>query len=398
MNQADVRTMGGGDLLPLLQRDPYPFYEQLRRSGPVVWAPSLERWLVTGHPEVVEVLRDERFSADRRKWRGFEPVVEPGREGARSMLVVDPPDHTRLRTLVQKAFTPRVVERLRPRIEALVKEALDEAEARGSMDLVADLAYPLPVTVIAELLGVPVEDRSAFRRWSDALVGALDPVALTDRRSAVLAARDALHAYLERVVAERRAAPRDDLISRLVEAEEQGDRLSGPELLAMGVLLLVAGHETTVNLIGNGINALLAHPDQLARLRDEPELIEPAVEELLRYDSPVQLTGRVALEELELGGRRVEPGQMLMLLLGAANRDPRVFAEPERLDLGRDPNPHLAFGRGIHFCLGAPLARLEGQIAIGELVRRFPTLRPAGAPERRPTVTLRGFASLPLTW
>ncbi|HZV53169.1 MAG TPA: cytochrome P450 [Candidatus Dormibacteraeota bacterium] len=398
MNQADVRTMGGGDLLPLLQRDPYPFYEQLRRSGPVVWAPSLERWLVTGHPEVVEVLRDERFSADRRKWRGFEPVVEPGREGARSMLVVDPPDHTRLRTLVQKAFTPRVVERLRPRIEALVKEALDEAEARGSMDLVADLAYPLPVTVIAELLGVPVEDRSAFRRWSDALVGALDPVALTDRRSAVLAARDALHAYLERVVAERRAAPRDDLISRLVEAEEQGDRLSGPELLAMGVLLLVAGHETTVNLIGNGINALLAHPDQLARLRDEPELIEPAVEELLRYDSPVQLTGRVALEELELGGRRVEPGQMLMLLLGAANRDPRVFAEPERLDLGRDPNPHLAFGRGIHFCLGAPLARLEGQIAIRELVRRFPTLRLAGTPERRPTVTLRGFASLPLTW
>ncbi len=314
------------------------------------------------------------------------------------MLVVDPPDHTRLRTLVQKAFTPRVVERLRPRIEALVKEALDEAEARGSMDLVADLAYPLPVTVIAELLGVPVEDRSAFRRWSDALVGALDPVALTDRRSAVLAARDALHAYLERVVAERRAAPRDDLISRLVEAEEQGDRLSGPELLAMGVLLLVAGHETTVNLIGNGINALLAHPDQLARLRDEPELIEPAVEELLRYDSPVQLTGRVALEELELGGRRVEPGQMLMLLLGAANRDPRVFAEPERLDLGRDPNPHLAFGRGIHFCLGAPLARLEGQIAIRELVRRFPTLRLAGTPERRPTVTLRGFASLPLTW
>ncbi len=398
MNQADVRTMGGGDLLPLLQRDPYPFYEQLRRSGPVVWAPSLERWLVTGHPEVVEVLRDERFSADRRKWRGFEPVVEPGREGARSMLVVDPPDHTRLRTLVQKAFTPRVVERLRPRIEALVKEALDEAEARGSMDLVADLAYPLPVTVIAELLGVPVEDRSAFRRWSDALVGALYPVALTDRRSAVLAARDALHAYLERVVSERRAAPRDDLISRLVEAEEQGDRLSGPELLAMGVLLLVAGHETTVNLIGNGINALLAHPDQLARLRDEPELIEPAVEELLRYDSPVQLTGRVALEELELGGRRVEPGQMLMLLLGAANRDPRVFAEPERLDLGRDPNPHLAFGRGIHFCLGAPLARLEGQIAIRELVRRFPTLRLAGTPERRPTVTLRGFASLPLTW
>ncbi len=314
------------------------------------------------------------------------------------MLVADPPDHTRLRTLVQKAFTPRMVERLRPRIETLVEEALNAAGERGGMDLVADLAYPLPVTVIAELLGVPVEDRAAFRRWSDALVGALDPVAPANRRGAVLAARDALHAYLRQVIAERRADPRDDLISRLVEAEEQGDRLSGPELLAMGVLLLVAGHETTVNLISNGVNALLNHPDQLARLHREPELIEPAVEELLRYDSPVQLTGRVALEALELGGQRVEPGQMVTLMLGAANRDPRVFADPGRLDLGRDPNPHLAFGRGIHFCLGAPLARLEGQIAIGALIRRFPGLRLAGVPERRPTVTLRGFVSLPLAW
>jgi pimeloyl-[acyl-carrier protein] synthase len=398
MDQVDVTTMRGGDLLPLLQHDPYPFYEQLRSAGPVVWAPSLGRWLVTGHPEIVEVLRDERFSADRRKWKGFEPIIEPGREGARSMLVVDPPDHTRLRGLVQQAFTPRVVEGLRPRIESLVREALDRAEDRGGMDLVADLAYPLPVTVIAELLGVPVEDRESFRRWSDALVGGLDPVAVSDRRAAVLAARDALATYLQRIIEGRRAAPRDDLLSHLIEAEEQGDRLSGPELVAMGVLLLVAGHETTVNLIGNGVNALLAHPDQLARLRDAPELVEPAVEELLRYDSPVQLTGRVALEELELGGRRVEPGQMVMLLLGAANRDPRVFPHPDRLDLGRAPNPHLAFGRGIHFCLGAPLARLEGQIAIAALVRRFPTLRLAGEPVRRPTVTLRGFASLPLTW
>ncbi|HLH68655.1 MAG TPA: cytochrome P450 [Candidatus Dormibacteraeota bacterium] len=398
MNKVDVGTMPSGDLLLLLQHDPYPFYEQLRSAGPVVWATSLGRWLVTGHAEVVEVLRDERFSADRRRWEGFAPVIEPGREGGRSMLVADPPDHTRLRTLVQKAFTPRMVERLRPRIETLVEEALNAAGERGGMDLVADLAYPLPVTVIAELLGVPVEDRAAFRRWSDALVGALDPVAPANRRGAVLAARDALHAYLRQVIAERRADPRDDLISRLVEAEEQGDRLSGPELLAMGVLLLVAGHETTVNLISNGVNALLNHPDQLARLHREPELIEPAVEELLRYDSPVQLTGRVALEALELGGQRVEPGQMVTLMLGAANRDPRVFADPGRLDLGRDPNPHLAFGRGIHFCLGAPLARLEGQIAIGALIRRFPGLRLAGVPERRPTVTLRGFVSLPLAW
>jgi pimeloyl-[acyl-carrier protein] synthase len=398
MNEVDLKTIPSGDLLLLLQHDPYPFYEQLRSAGPVVWASSLGRWLVTGHAEIAEVLRDDRFSADRRKWQGFAPIIEPAPEGARSMLVTDPPDHTRLRTLVQQAFTPRTVEQLRPRIETLVEEALRAAEERGGMDLVGDLAYPLPVTVIAELLGVPVQDRASFRRWSDALVGALDPVASTDRRAVALAARDALHTYLRRVIAERRAVPRDDLISRLVEAEEQGDRLSGPELLAMGVLLLVAGHETTVNLIGNGVNALLAHPDQLARLQQEPELIEPAVEELLRYDAPVQLTGRVALEELELGGRQVAPGQMVTLLLGAANRDPHVFADPEQLDLGRDPNPHLAFGRGIHFCLGAPLARLEAQIAIGALIRRFPSLRLAGVPKRRPTVTLRGFASLPLTW
>jgi len=349
-------------------------------------------WVLTRYEHVALVLKDASLSADRTRFEGFDPPEDF--EVHQSMLTLDPPQHTRLRGLVNRAFTPRTVERLKPRIEALVERILDGAERRGSIELVSELAYPLPVTVIAEMLGVPAEDWPRFREWSRVLAASLDP--LMGRQDAAIddyvAARNALASYLSEVVAERRLEPRDDLMSDLLAVGELDSR----ELIVMLNLLLVAGHETTVNLIGNGTLALLRHPEQMARLRDQPDLLEPAVEELLRWDSPVQLTARIATADFELGGKPICKGELLMTLLGAANRDPGQFPDPDRLDIGRSPNHHLAFGRGIHFCLGAPLARLEAQIAIGSLVRRFPALRLAGDPELSPTVTLRGLRALPL--
>jgi cytochrome P450 len=313
------------------------------------------------------------------------------------MLVSDPPDHTRLRALVQKAFTPRMIEQLRPRIIAIVGELLDRiAERGGRFDLIEDLAYPLPVVVIAELLGVPPSERATFHDWSADLAASLDPLVSSELAERAMNSRDALHAYFRSIIAERRRAPKSDLISALVAVEERGDNLSEPELVVMCTLLLIAGHETTVNLIGNGVLALLRHPDQLERLRSTPELIGPAIEELLRYDSPVQLTGRIVTKPLTIGGQSIAAGDWVLPLLGAANRDPAQFSEPDKLDLGRNPNPHVGFGRGIHFCLGAPLARVEGQIAIGALIKRFPKLAVAGQPVRRDQITLRGLKSLPL--
>ena len=383
-------------LLPRVRRDPYPTYRALRRRDPVHRSLLLDTWVLARHQDVSFVLRDDRFSVERERWRGFQLLAPAPRVA--SMLVVDPPYHTRLRGLVSRAFTPRTVERLRPRIEAIVDEALERGAARGGMELVEELAYPLPVTVIAELLGVPAEDWPRFRAWSAALVASLDPMSARDDRSvaAMLEAREALGAYLSEVIALRRREPGEDLISGLLSVEESGEGLSHLELVVMANLLLVAGHETTVNLIGNGVLALLRHPEQLALLRERPEIVGSAVEELLRWDSPVQLTARVALQPVELGGQLVEPGELVLALLGSANRDGDQFCDPDRLDLTRDPNPHLSFGRGIHFCLGAPLARLEAQIAIGALVSRFPRLRLAGAVRRRPTVTLRGLSRLPL--
>jgi cytochrome P450 len=313
------------------------------------------------------------------------------------MLVSDPPDHTRLRTLVQKAFTPRMVDHLRPRIQSVVDELLDKAlEGGGEFDLIEHLAYPLPVIVIAELLGVPAEDRATFHDWSAALAASLDPLVTSEMMDRAWVSRDALHAYLRGIISERRRNPRGDLISALVAVEEQGDTLSEPELVVMCTLLLIAGHETTVNLIGNGMQALLRHPDQLTRLRERPALITPAIEELLRFDPPVQMTGRMLLEDVQLGGKTIPAGEFVLPLLGAANRDPNQFSNPDQLDISRNPNPHVAFGRGIHFCLGAPLARVEGQIVIGSLIRRCPNLRLNGQPKRRDQITLRGLDSLPV--
>jgi cytochrome P450 len=382
--------------LPEVREDPYPTYRALREADPVHRSPFMDMWILTRYADVALVLRDGRFLADRTGWEGYQEL--PGADNTRSMLVLDPPDHTRLRGLVSKAFTPRMVERMSAQAQAIVDAALDAAAERGSLELIEDLAYPLPVTVIARMLGVPEEDWPRFREWSRVLVGALDPVAIqdADRLAEFIAAQKAINDYLADVVSRRRAEPGDDLISALVAVEERGDVLSERELVVMLVLLLVAGHETTVNLIGNGVLALLRSPDQLALLRGRPELLTAALEELVRWDSPVQLTARVVGEDCKLGGRQLRRGELVMPLLGAANRDPAQFPEPDRVQLTREPNQHFSFGRGIHFCLGAPLARLEGRLAIGSLVRRFPDVRLDGEPVRSETVTLRGLRRLPL--
>jgi pimeloyl-[acyl-carrier protein] synthase len=383
-------------VLVQFREDPYPLYRYLLAAAPVQWNDVLGAWTLARYADVVASLTDARFSADRTE-RGRADALE-GYELAKSMLVSDPPDHTRMRALVQKAFTPRMIEQLRPRIVSIVGELLDRiADRGGTFDVIADLAYPLPVVVIAELLGVPPEDREVFEEWSALLAASLDPLVSADLMGRVTHARDALHTYLRGIIALRRREPKADLISALVAVEERGDVLSEPELVVMCTLLLIAGHETTVNLIGNGMLALLQHPDQLAQLRESPQLIGTAVEELLRFDSPVQMTGRVVLEPLELGGKAISAGEFVLPLLGAANRDPAQFPEPDKIDVARTPNAHVAFGRGIHFCLGAPLARAEGQIAIGALVRRFRNIEQAGQPVRRDQITLRGLKSLPLT-
>jgi cytochrome P450 PksS len=388
--------------------DPYPFYARLRAEEPIhrVMLPDGQpAWLVTRYDDVVAVLKDERFLKDRLKALTPEQAAQfpwiPGvfRPLMRNMLDLDPPDHTRLRGLVHKAFTPRLVEGLRPRIQELTDELLDAATGRGRIDLIRDFALPLPATVIAEILGVPARDRHKFHRWSRAVMVA--SLSLWHKLAAIPNVMAFLR-YIRSLTRARRANPRDDLISALVAAEEAGDRLSEEELLAMVFLLLVAGHETTVNLIGNGTLALLRHPDQKERLLDDPSLIKSAVEEFLRYDSPVEMaTERAAREDVTIGGATIPRGEMVFVVIASANRDERQFERPDELDLAREPNRHLAFGLGVHYCLGAPLARLEGQIAIATLLRRMPDLRLAVPPDRlrwRRGLVLRGLEELPVAF
>lgn len=374
--------------------DPYPIYRRLREHSPVHFEEALGIWFLSRYEDAAALLKEGSFSADRTRADVYRDVID--RDLPRSLLGLDPPDHTRLRSLVLKAFTPRVVERLKPRIQELVDGLLDTAAERGEIELVEDFAYPLPVIVIAEMLGVPVEDRDRFQKWSRVLAANLDPMPTPERMAGVEEARVALGEFFHEIIAERRREPREDLISALVAAEERGDALSETELLVMCNLLLIAGHETTVNLIANGTLALLRHPEQLERWRRGEVTDESAVEELLRFDGPVQLTGRVATAPWEFGGREVAVNQPVIALIGGVNRDPDVFGDPESLDLGRHPNQHFAFGRGIHFCLGAPLARVEGQIALGSLVRRFSKLRLAGEVRWRDQIVLRGLETLPV--
>jgi cytochrome P450 len=402
-------TMAFNPLSPEFQANPYPYYEMLRRHAPVFYWEAWRLWFLSRYEDNVAALKDARLGREilrvmTRDELGLPPEPEAGvlhlvQMQREWMLLKDPPDHTRLRTLVHKAFTPRMVERLRERAQALTDHLIDEALADGGMDLIAGLALPLPVTVIAEMLGIPPSEHSAFQQWSRNLAGTLE---LTDAQEVYergSAATIEFSAYVRQLIAERRKAPKEDLISALVAAEAEGDKLSEDEMVAMCILLLVAGHETTVNLIGNGTLALLRHPDQWEKLKNDPSLAKSAVEELLRYDSPVQMTARWVLEDMEFAGQMFRKGQQVATLLGAANRDPSRFANPGTLDITRDPNPHLAFGNGIHFCLGAPLARMEGQIAFATLARRLPYLRLATEnPPYRDTYVLRGLAELAVTF
>jgi cytochrome P450 len=393
---------------PEFQSDPLAIWSQLRAERPIYPRPmpdGLTVWIVTRHRDCVGVLRDpdctaQKFSNHILHKLAADPAA-PFAVIAKTvlgmMLVKDDPDHFRLRSLVNKAFTPRVVSELRPRVQAITDELLDAAAARGEFDAIADLGMPLPIIVIAELLGVPLEQRANLKRWSDKLVTFLDGTIRDQGLAEAAVACVEMRAYMDGVFAERRAAPRDDLISRLIAAREVEDRLTDDELFGTVVLILAAGHETTTNLIGNGLYTLLRHPAELARLRARPELIGSAVEELLRFEGPVALTSRNATRDYELAGQRIGAGDELSVVLAAANRDPAVFAEPDRLDLARAENRHLSFGFGAHFCLGASLARLEGQIALGSVVARFPGLKRASdAVEWRRGIVLRGLTALPL--
>jgi cytochrome P450 len=370
---------------PAFRHDPYPLYERYRSELPLVRvADSI--WFVLGHADVTALLRDPRLSTDESR-AATEADVDDGAK-KRSLLFLDPPDHTRLRSLVARAFTPRRIDALRPMIEQSTAALV--AKLDGTVDLVDAFAYPLPVRVICRLLGVPDVDEPRFHPWSRALTRSLDPSILRtpEDDDAIAVAQIELTDYLTALLEERRRHPGDDVLSTLATTEATED-----EILDLAALLLIAGHETTVNLIANGVLALLQHPDQIAGVRADPLT---AVDELLRYDSPVQLTQRIVLEDLEVAGQPVRAGDELVLVLGAANRDPAAFDDPNRLDVARDARRHVSFGGGVHHCLGATLARLEGAIAIDGLLTAFPNLQLAGEPVRRPTFTLRGVEHLPV--
>ena len=392
---------------PDFKANPYPTYAQLRSDAPIRRVPLPDgrgMWLVTRYEDVSAIFRDERFVKDWRNAMTPEQLAqvpaipEVMKPLTSNMLDTDPPDHERLRALVSKAFTPRLIERMRPRVQEIADTLLDAVRDKGEMDLIDDYAFPLPITVIAELLGVPAEDRDRFREWSNAAVSGDTTQEYIEK--VLLPHMQAFTDYLRAMFDEKRKNPKDDLISALVQAEEAGDKLSEDELMAMVFLLLIAGHETTVNLIGNGSLALLQHPDQLRKLREDPALIKPAIEELLRYDGPVETsTERFAREDIAIGGTVIPRGEMVMVVIASADHDPDRFQDPDALDITRADNKHLAFGKGIHFCLGAPLARMEGQIAINTLLRRMPNLRLKYSPESltwRPGMVLRGLKALPV--
>jgi cytochrome P450 PksS len=385
----------------------YDFYARLRAEAPVhaVTLPNgRTAWLLTRYDDVAAFLKDGRLVKNRHNAPGSRPMSRlPGMFGflqalERHMLDTDPPDHTRLRGLVHLAFTPRLIEGMRSRVEGLAEELLTRVSDRGHMDLIADYALLIPLTVISEMLGIPTEDQLKFHRWSNVIVAATaSPSGLR-----ALPAIWRFIRYLRTVIADKRARPQDDLISALVAAEESGDRLKEDELVAMVFLLVLAGHETTVNLIGNGMLALLQFPEELERLREQPALDANAVEELLRFYSPVEVsTERFAREAVEIAGVTIPVGSQVYGVIASANRDREQFEDPDRFDVGREKNRHLAFGQGIHYCLGAPLARLEGQIAIRRLLDRMPRVAlavPEAALRWRKGLNIRGLEGLPICW
>lgn len=369
---------------PGFRANPYPVYAILRENAPIFYWAEWGMWFLSRYEDCQALLRDPRFG-------NFPPGT--------SMLFQNPPDHTRMRGLVQKAFTPRIIEKQREQIQTVTHALLDKAASGGRMDIVRDLAYPLPVAVIAAMLGVPAEDHALFHEWSVALVNTLDLSRDPAKDERGMEADLAFEAYFAELIARRRAEPGDDLLSGLIAAEEAGDKLTPRELYLNSRLLLIAGYETTVGLISNGLYALLTHPEQMALLQNDPTLIKGAIEELLRYDSPIQLVGRTAGEDVSYKGFTFKEGASISYMTGSANRDPAQFEQPDQLCITRKNVQHMAFGAGIHYCLGAPLARLEGQIAINTVLQRLPALQlEIEAPTYRDNYVFRGIESLPVSF
>ncbi|MEU3412655.1 MULTISPECIES: cytochrome P450 [unclassified Streptomyces] len=388
---------------PAFVADPYPAYAELRARGRVIRYEPTDQWLVPHHADVSALLRDRRlgrtylhrFTHEEFGRTPPPPEHEPFHTlNDHGMLDLEPPDHTRIRRLVSKAFTPRTVERLAPYVHGLANELVAALVADGGGDLLTDVAEPLPVAVIAELLGIPAADRALLRPWSAAICGMYELNPSEETAARAVRASVEFSDYLRELIAARRAEPGEDLVSALIAAHDEGDRLTGQELVSTVVLLLNAGHEATVNATVNGWYALFRHPGRLAALRADHSLVPSAVEELLRYDTPLQLFERWVLDDIEIGGTTVPRGAEVALLFGSANHDPAVFADPGRLDLARRDNPHISFGAGIHYCVGAALARVELAASLTALLERAPTLALAAEPERRPNFVIRGLRGL----
>lgn len=374
--------------------DPYPLLAELRAAGPLLWHEPSGRWLATTHASVSAVLRNRRLG---RLWDDWEPTdqMEPFNALHRNqMMENEPPAHTRLRRVVASAFGRGHVERMAPRIDELASSMLDRFSAGETIDVLGAYAEPMPVYVIADLLGVPRDDHALLRDWSQGIVHMYEQGVSDEVRTAAVEASTAFSDYVRDVVEQKRRMPDDGLVSHLVEASAHPGGLSDDELVASVVLLLNAGHEASVNVFGNGMHALLSHPEQQARVTSGQVSVATALEELIRYDAPLQLFERTATTDVEIAGRTVEAGQRVACLMGSANRDPEAFADADTFDVGRDPNPHVGFGMGLHFCLGAPLARLELEITIRRLLERFPDLSLTGSAPRRPTWVLRGFSAI----
>lgn len=389
---------------------PYAQYAAVREHDPVHRSPFAEAaWILFRYDDVLQLLRDSTTSVEDRNAlpspmaQQFEHLLgDRAYRRDKAMLNLDPPDHDRLRRLVSKAFNPKMVDALRPRIRELIDTALDRVASRGEMDVIADLAFPLPFVVISEMLGMPEADRDRLRDWSHTLTRMLEPILTEDDVRAAMTASDHMEAHIAEAIEWKRREPADDLLTALIAAEDGGDVLSSEELVAQVLLLFIAGHETTVNLIGNGTLALLRHPDQLARLCDDPSLDANAIEELLRFDSPVQFSRRISVQPLELRGQAIEPGSFVLTCLASANHDAARWGDTaDDLDLGRDgAAQHVSFGSGIHHCLGAALARVEAQLAIPTFVRRFPGValaQPDATPAWNGRLVLRGLDRLPVT-
>jgi cytochrome P450 len=359
---------------PELRRNPYPMYQMMRQSQPVMYIEPLNIWSVFQYEDVRTVLSDHaRFSSQFGQYKMPDVNVSTQARMNSSLISSDPPRHTKLRSLINRAFTPRAVEELEPRIEAIANELLDKVVESGKIDLVKDFSYPLPVIVIAELLGIPSSDRDQFKHWSDEVVASADQF-IGGINSNSQRAHQEMRDYFRRIIAERRLNPQSDLISALLTAEIDNVQLGEEDILSFCWLLLVAGNETTTNLIGNAVLTLLEHPDQLSKLKQNPALLSSTIEEVLRYRSPVQAMFRITKQDTNLGGKIIPAGSRVIAWIGSANRDGEKFPYPDRFDITRSPNTHIAFGHGIHFCLGSPLARLEARVALSAILRRLPEL------------------------